>query len=119
MTFHPQIDGQIKKVNWVLNQNLKYYVGADPKDWGEHLSLVEFCYNSTMYLATKMSSFELVLGKEARKPMDLAIPMGDKYHSKEVVKMVKGHEEKYPKPRSSLSMLKSGMRSMPIEYEGM
>jgi hypothetical protein len=43
MTFHPQIDGQIKKVNGVLNQYLRYYVGADQKVWGEHLSLMEFC----------------------------------------------------------------------------
>jgi hypothetical protein len=40
-----------------------------------------------------MSLFELSLGKEARKPMDLAIPMGQRSHSKEVVEMVKEHEE--------------------------
>jgi hypothetical protein len=42
-----------------------------------------------MHLATKMSLFELALGKEARKPMDLAIPMGREGHSKEVGEMVK------------------------------
>jgi hypothetical protein len=35
------------------------------------------------------------LGKEVKKLMDLTIPMGWKDHSKEVVEMVKGHEEKY------------------------
>ncbi len=48
-----------------------------------------------MHLVMKMSSFELALGKEAKKSMDLTIPMGQKDHSKEVVEMVKGHEEKY------------------------
>jgi hypothetical protein len=38
----------------------------------------------------KISSFELTLGEEARKPMDLAIPMGWKDHSKEVVEIIKG-----------------------------
>jgi hypothetical protein len=38
----------------------------------------------------KMSSFELMLGKEVRKPMDLTIPMGWRDHSKEVVEFVKG-----------------------------
>ncbi len=47
---------------------------------------------------TKMSLFELTLGKETRKPMDLAIPMGRKDHSKEVVEMVKGHEKLYDTP---------------------
>jgi hypothetical protein len=45
-----------------------------------------------------MSLFELTLGKETRKPMDLAIPMGRKDHSKEVVEMVKGHEKLYDTP---------------------
>jgi hypothetical protein len=43
---------------------------------------------------TKMSLFELVLGKEARKLIN-SIPMGCRDHSKEVVEMVKGHGGKY------------------------
>jgi hypothetical protein len=39
--------------------------------------------------------FELTLGKEVRKPMDLAIPMGQRDHSKEVVEMVKGRKKLY------------------------
>jgi hypothetical protein len=42
-----------------------------------------------------MFLFKLTLGKEVRKPMDLAIPMGQKDHSKEVVKMVKECEKLY------------------------
>ncbi len=34
--------------------------------------------------------------------MDLTIPMGCKYHSKEVVKMVKGCEEKYAQTKKLL-----------------
>jgi hypothetical protein len=37
MAFHPQTNGQIERVNGVLNQYLNYYVSADKKDWGEHL----------------------------------------------------------------------------------
>jgi hypothetical protein len=48
-----------------------------------------------MHLAIKMFSFKLTLGKETRKLMDLAIPMGHRDHSKEVVEMVKGQEDKY------------------------
>jgi len=35
-----------------------------------------------------MSLFELTLTKEAKKPMDLVIPMGQMDHSKEVMEMV-------------------------------
>ncbi len=39
VTFHPQMDGQTKRVDGVLNQYLRNYVNADQKDWGEHLGL--------------------------------------------------------------------------------
>jgi len=64
--FHPQTNGQIEKVNGVLNQYLKNYVGTDQKYWGEHQGSAEFYYNSTTHLTTKMSLFELMLGKEPR-----------------------------------------------------
>jgi hypothetical protein len=67
MTFYPQIDGQIKKVNGVLNQYFNNYVSANKKDWGEHLGLIKFCYKFITQLAMKMSSFELTLGKEDKK----------------------------------------------------
>ncbi len=94
--YHPQTDGQIERVIGVLNQYLKNYVNTNQKDWGKHLSLVKFCYNSTMHSTTKMSAiFELALGKKVRKPMDLAIPMGQRDHSKEAMEMVKGCEKLY------------------------
>jgi hypothetical protein len=49
-----------------------------------------------------MFSFKLTLGKEARKSMDLSIPIGRKYHSKEVVEMVKGHKERYAQAKKLL-----------------
>ncbi len=51
-------------------------MSANSRDWGEHLSLVEFCYNSIMHSVTKMFPFELALGKEVRKLMDVGIPTG-------------------------------------------
>jgi hypothetical protein len=65
----------------------------------------------------KMSLFKLGLGKEARRLMDLAIPMGQRDHSKEVVEMVKGHQKKRPKRRNSWNKLKSGMKSMSIKHK--
>ncbi len=43
-----------------------------------------------------------MLKKEARKPMDLAIPMGRKKPSKESIGMVKGHEESYTQAKKLL-----------------
>jgi hypothetical protein len=53
--FHPQIDGQMERVNGVLNQYLKNYVNANLKKWQtcRHGGVL---YNSTMHSTTKMSS---------------------------------------------------------------
>jgi hypothetical protein len=77
-------------------------VNATKKYWGEHLRVVEFYYNSTTHSVMKMSLFELVLGKEAKKLMDLAIPMGRRDHFKEAMEMVKGREKKYVRTKKLL-----------------
>ncbi len=63
-------------------------------------------------MVMKMSMFEPALGKEAKKPMDLAIPMGKRDHSKEVVEMVKGLEELYARTKKLLENPKSNMKNM-------
>jgi hypothetical protein len=59
MAFHPQTNGQMKRINGVLNQYLKNYVNVDKKVWGERLGMAKFCYNSIMHLTTKMSLFNI------------------------------------------------------------
>jgi len=84
-------------MNGILNQYLHNYVVGNHKDWGNHLGLAKFCYNSTKHLATNMSPFELALGVEAKQPMDLTIPrtrgIRHKGH-KEAKEMAKEHEER-------------------------
>jgi hypothetical protein len=84
-------------MNGILNHYLHNYIASDHKDWGDHLGLVKFCYNSTKHLATKMSPFELALGVEAKQPMDLTIPRirGTCHKSdKEAKEMAKEREER-------------------------
>ncbi len=66
------------------------------------LGLTKFCYNSMSHSMTKMSLLERALGKEARKLINLAIPMRHTNHSKEAVKMVKGCGEKYTQMKKLL-----------------
>jgi hypothetical protein len=42
ITFHPQIDGQTKRVNKVLNQYLRNYVNVYQRNWDEDLNLAKF-----------------------------------------------------------------------------
>jgi hypothetical protein len=51
----------------------------------------------------KTFPFELRLGQETNNPlMDLAIPMGQKDHSNEVMEMVKRHGKLYAQPNKLL-----------------
>jgi hypothetical protein len=64
--FHPQIDGQIKRVNEILNQYLLNCNVDNCKVWVDHLGLMEFCYNSTKHSIIKINPFELALGVEVK-----------------------------------------------------
>jgi hypothetical protein len=58
--------------------------------------LAKLYYNSTMHLATKMFVFESMLGKEARKPMGLTIPMGRINHSRKLWRWSKNTKKNMP-----------------------
>ena len=44
--YHPQTDGQIERVNQVLEDMLHMYVMDKPTKWEDYLHLVEFAYNN-------------------------------------------------------------------------
>src|SRR5438105_2758176 len=45
-TYHPQTDGQTKRVNQVLEDLLRAYALTYGKDWEKSLSFAEFSYNN-------------------------------------------------------------------------
>jgi hypothetical protein len=97
IVFHLQTDGQIESVSMILNQYFCNYIASDHKDWGDHIGLAEFCYNSTKHSTTKTNPFELALGVEAKQPMDLAIPRTRRTHhegDKEAEEMAKECEKR-------------------------
>jgi hypothetical protein len=66
--FRPQTDGQIERVNLVIQQFLKNYVAADQQKWVDHLELAEFCYNNSKHSATGSTPFQMVTGKSPIVP---------------------------------------------------
>jgi hypothetical protein len=45
--YHPQTDGQTKRVNQILEDMLRAYVLNHNKKWDEYLPLAEFAYNNS------------------------------------------------------------------------
>ena len=62
-SYHPQTDGQIERVNQVLEDMLRMYVMQQPTKWEEYLHLVEFAYNNGYKESLKRSE-ERRVGKE-------------------------------------------------------
>ena len=64
--YHPQIDGQIERVNQVLEDMLRMYVMDKPTKWEDYLHLVEFAYNNGQQASLGMSLYEALYGRRCR-----------------------------------------------------
>ena len=61
--YHPQTDGQMERVNQILEDMLRMHVMHQPKKWEDYLPLVEFAYNNGYQASLKMSPFEVLYGR--------------------------------------------------------
>ena len=69
MTFHPQIDGQIERLNQTLEDMLCPCVLDFLGSWDSHLHLMEFAYNNSYHATIGMAPFEALYGKSCRSPI--------------------------------------------------
>jgi transposase InsO family protein len=63
-SYHPESDGQIERVNRVIEDMLRMYVMYKPSRWEDYLHLVEFTYNNGYHASLKMSPFEALYGRK-------------------------------------------------------
>jgi hypothetical protein len=68
--YHPQTDGQTKRVNQILEDMLRAYVLHYGKNWDKCLSLTEFSYNNIYQSSLKMAPFEALYGRRCRTPLN-------------------------------------------------
>jgi len=58
MVFHPQIDGQTKRVNQELEQYLRMFINHRQEQWPKWLGTAEFAYNNKVHSSTQMIPFK-------------------------------------------------------------
>ena len=76
--YHPQTDGQTERVNRVLEEALRAYVGAMQTDWDRQLPMVQFAYNTAKHVSTGETAFFLNYGRHPVVPASLwAVPAAD------------------------------------------
>ena len=60
--YHPQSQGQVERVNQVLEDMLRACVISFVKKWEESLPFAEFSYNNSYQASLKMAPFEVLYG---------------------------------------------------------
>ncbi|XP_039013210.1 uncharacterized protein LOC120142773 [Hibiscus syriacus] len=91
-SFHPQTNGQAKRVNALLECYLRHFVSANQRDWAKFLAVAQFSYNLQRSEATGQSLFELTTGQQPLTPHTLTMSL-DEGKSPGAAKMAKSWEE--------------------------
>jgi hypothetical protein len=67
--YHPQTDGQIERVNPILEDMLRACALKYGKSWDKSLSYAEFSYNNSYQESLMMALFEMLYGSRCRTPL--------------------------------------------------
>jgi len=66
MAYHPQMDGQMERINQELEQYLRVFIDHKQEQWPDWLGMAEFIYNNKVYTATKTSPFKANYGQDLK-----------------------------------------------------
>jgi len=80
--FHPQTDGQTKRMNQELEQYLHMFINYRQEQWPEWLGTAEFAYNNKVHTETKVLPFKANNGQDPR--MGLEVRKKGKYERAEI-----------------------------------
>ncbi|WVZ85001.1 hypothetical protein U9M48_031966 [Paspalum notatum var. saurae] len=72
--YHPQTNGQVERVNQILEDMLRACVMTYSTKWDECLPLAEFAYNNSYQKSLGMAPFEALYGRRCRTPLNWSEP---------------------------------------------
>ena len=75
--YHPQCNGMTERFNHTLATQLTHYCNSSQTDWDEYLPYVLFAYRTAPHRITRFSPYYMMYGREAKFPIDTAIPAVD------------------------------------------
>jgi transposase InsO family protein len=67
--YHPQTDGQTKRVNQILEDMLRACALQYGRSWDKSLPYAEFSYNNSYQESLKMAPFEMLYGRRCPTPL--------------------------------------------------
>jgi len=68
-SYHPETDGQTKRVNQIVEDMLRACVLEFRGKWEDDLPLLEFSYNNSYKSTIKMAPLEALYGRKCRTPL--------------------------------------------------
>jgi hypothetical protein len=68
-TYHPQTDGQTKRVNQILEDMLRACALKYGRSWDKSLPYAEFSYNNSYQESLKITLFEMRYGHKCQTPL--------------------------------------------------
>ncbi|WVZ98503.1 hypothetical protein U9M48_043936, partial [Paspalum notatum var. saurae] len=74
LAYHPQTNGQVERVNQILEDMLRPCVMSYSTKWDECLPLAEFVYNNSYQKSLGMAPFEALYGRRCRTPLNWSEP---------------------------------------------
>src|SRR3954463_6835968 len=96
--YHPQSQGQVERVNQVLEDMLRACVISFGKKWEESLPFAEFSYNNSYQASLKMAPFEVLYERKCRTPLNWSetgerTPIGPDIiqHAEDQVRVIREH----------------------------
>ena len=69
IAYHPQTDGQTERVNGVLEDTLRHFVGPHQQNWDELLAPAEFALNNSWHHSIRNTPFMLNYGQTPDDPV--------------------------------------------------
>ena len=76
--YHPQTNGQVERMNQVIEATLRAYIAPDQRDWDEHLPMVEFSINDSWQDSIRNTPFFLNHGQHPLTPVQLMMGAPDR-----------------------------------------
>jgi hypothetical protein len=67
--YHPQTDGQTKRINQILEDMLRACALQYGRSWDKSLPYTEFSYNNSYQESLKMAPFEMLYGRRCQTPL--------------------------------------------------
>ncbi|SPC65292.1 related to pol protein [Ustilago sp. UG-2017b] len=74
--YHPQTDGQMERVNQVVEQYLRMYCNYEQNDWADLLDTAAFVYNNTVHNSIGVSPFFACYGWNPKAHPDIPQRLG-------------------------------------------